>query len=155
MMAATGGGGHVSAKHYLESLLEFIVRHGGISSSANGDQMQNGSQGSEVISLGRFISEIVNLRDEQGDTALNLAGRARSVLVPQLLEVGADPHIPNHTGLRPADYGVGVDMVDGNGQSQQAGGRNDTFIDQLAKSKKEILNGKNLFITQSPLIIRY
>ncbi|KAJ5461227.1 uncharacterized protein N7458_002779 [Penicillium daleae] len=110
MMAATGGGGH------------------------------NGSQGSEVISLGRFISEIVNLRDEQGDTALNLAGRARSVLVPQLLEVGADPHIPNHTGLRPADYGVGVDMVDGNGQSQQAGGRNDTFIDQLAKSKKEILN---------------
>lgn len=155
MMAATGGGGHVSAKHYLESLLEFIVRHGGISFSANGDQMQNGSQGSEVISLGRFISEIVNLRDEQGDTALNLAGRARSVLVPQLLEVGADPHIPNHTGLRPADYGVGVDMVDGNGQSQQARGRNDTFIDQLAKSKKEILNGKNLFITQSPLIIRY
>lgn len=145
VMAATGGGGHVSAKHYLESLLEFIVRHGGISST-NGDHTQNGSQGSEVISLGRFISEIVNLRDEQGDTALNLAGRARSVLVPQLLEVGADPHIPNHTGLRPADYGVGVDMVDGNGQSQQAGGRNDTFIDQLAKSKKEILDGMNLFM---------
>lgn len=144
VMAATGGGGHVSAKHYLESLLEFIVRHGGISSGANGDRVQNGSQGSEVISLGRFISEIVNLRDEQGDTALNLAGRARSVLVPQLLEVGADPHIPNHTGLRPADYGVGVDMVDGNGQSQQAGGRNDTFIDQLAKSKKEILDGKSV-----------
>jgi hypothetical protein len=143
VMAATGGGGHVSAKHYLESLLEFIVRHGGISSSTNGDHTQNGSQGSEVISLGRFISEIVNLRDEQGDTALNLAGRARSVLVPQLLEVGADPHIPNHTGLRPADYGVGVDMVDGNGQSQQASGRNDTFIDQLAKSKKDILDGKN------------
>ncbi|KAJ5176569.1 uncharacterized protein N7482_002446 [Penicillium canariense] len=140
VMAATGGGGHVSAKHYLESLLEFIVRHGGITSSANGDHMQNGSQDSGVISLGRFISEIVNLRDEQGDTALNLAGRARSVLVPQLLEVGADPHIPNHTGLRPADYGVGVDMVDGNSQVQQAGGRSDTFIDQLAKSKKEILD---------------
>ncbi|KAJ5574116.1 uncharacterized protein N7459_008543 [Penicillium hispanicum] len=140
VMAATGGGGHVSAKHYLESLLEFIVRHGGISSSSNGDQMQNGTQGSDVISLGRFISEIVNLRDDQGDTALNLAGRARSVLVPQLLEVGADPHIPNHTGLRPADYGVGVDMVDGNSQSQQAGGRGDSFIDQLAKSKKEILD---------------
>lgn len=142
VMAATGGGGHVSAKHYLESLLEFIVRHGGISSSTNGDSLQNGSLGGDVISLGRFISEIVNLRDDQGDTALNLAGRARSVLVPQLLEVGADPHIPNHTGLRPADYGVGVDMVDGNSQSQQAGGRNDTFIDQLAKSKKDILDGK-------------
>ncbi|KAJ6021431.1 hypothetical protein N7540_006935, partial [Penicillium herquei] len=140
VMAATGGGGHVSAKHYLECLLEFIVRHGGITSNANGDQAQNGSQGNDVISLGRFISEIVNLRDDQGDTALNLAGRARSVLVPQLLEVGADPHIPNHTGLRPADYGVGVDMADGNAQSQGAEVRGDTFIDQLAKSKKEILD---------------
>ncbi|KAJ5263589.1 Glycoside hydrolase superfamily [Penicillium angulare] len=143
VMAATGGGGHVSAKHYLESLLEFIVRHGGITgntSNTNGDHKQNGSHESDVISLGRFISEIVNLRDDQGDTALNLAGRARSVLVPQLLEVGADPHIPNHTGLRPADYGVGVDMVDGSAQSQQADGRGDTFIDQLAKSKKEILD---------------
>lgn len=141
VMAATGGGGHVSAKHYLESLLEFIVRHGGIVPINNGDGLQTGPPGANVISLGRFISEIVNLRDEQGDTALNLAGRARSVLVPQLLEVGADPHIPNHTGLRPADYGVGVDMVDGNSQSQ-ASNRNDTFIDQLAKSKKEILDGK-------------
>ncbi|KAJ6130211.1 hypothetical protein N7512_002991 [Penicillium capsulatum] len=140
VMAATGGGGHVSAKHYLESLLEFIVRYGGIVPTSNGDSLQNGSSGTNVISLGRFISEIVNLRDDQGDTALNLAGRARSVLVPQLLEVGADPHIPNHTGLRPADYGVGVDMVDGNSQSQQTGSRNDTFIDQLAKSKKEILD---------------
>lgn len=144
MMAATGGGGHVSAKHYLEALLEFTVRHGGIAPSANGDHATNGIPGGEVMSLGRFISEIVNLRDDQGDTALNLAGRARSVLVPQLLEVGADPHIPNHTGLRPADYGVGVDMVDGNSQSQQPANRNDSFIDQLAKSKKEILDGKYL-----------
>jgi ankyrin repeat protein len=145
MMAATGGGGHVSAKHYLEALLEFIVRHGGIVSTTNGDRTPNGTSTPEVISLGRFISEIVNARDDQGDTALNLAGRARSVLVPQLLEVGADPHIPNHTGLRPADYGVGVDMVDGNSQSQQAVNRNDTFIDQLAKSKKDILECKQGF----------
>ncbi|KAI2847695.1 hypothetical protein CBS147343_2624 [Aspergillus niger] len=144
VMAATGGGGHVSAKHYLEALLEFIVRHGGTSLSRqtpNG-ATENGqlSQAGEVMTLGRFISEIVNLRDDQGDTALNLAGRARSVLVPQLLEVGADPHIPNHTGLRPADYGVGVDMVDGNAQSQQAGNGGDSFMDQLEKTKKEILD---------------
>ncbi|OJJ41857.1 hypothetical protein ASPWEDRAFT_288598 [Aspergillus wentii DTO 134E9] len=145
VMAATGGGGHVSAKHYMEALLEFIVRHGGTSVGqqiSNGaiDKGQNGLQPGQVITLGRFISEIVNLRDDQGDTALNLAGRARSVLVPQLLEVGADPHIPNHTGLRPADYGVGVDMIDGNPQSQQSGNRNDSFTDQLAKAKKEILD---------------
>ncbi|RHZ61086.1 hypothetical protein CDV55_100902 [Aspergillus turcosus] len=145
VMAATGGGGHVSAKHYLEALLEFIVRHGGTSISQqppNGVEgtNRNKTQAGEVITLGRFISEIVNLRDDQGDTALNLAGRARSVLVPQLLEVGADPHIPNHTGLRPADYGVGVDMVDGNAQSQQAASKNDSFIDHLAKTKKEIFD---------------
>lgn len=147
VMAATGGGGHVSAKHYLEALLEFIVRHGGTSLSRqtpNGasENGQGLSQAGEVMTLGRFISEIVNLRDDQGDTALNLAGRARSVLVPQLLEVGADPHIPNHTGLRPADYGVGVDMVDGNAQSQQAGNGGDSFMDQLEKTKKEILDCK-------------
>ncbi|KAL2014490.1 hypothetical protein VTN00DRAFT_2015 [Thermoascus crustaceus] len=152
VMAATGGGGHVSAKHYLEALLEFIVRHGGSSISlptpnvADGNE-QSGSQQYEVITLGRFISEIVNLRDDQGDTALNLAGRARSVLVPQLLEVGADPHIPNHTGLRPADYGVGVDMVNGNSQSQQNGEKNDSFTDQLAKTKKEILDATIAHIT--------
>ncbi|RAL08552.1 putative APSES transcription factor (MbpA) [Aspergillus homomorphus CBS 101889] len=152
VMAATGGGGHVSAKHYLEALLEFIVRHGGTSAGQPGstgvmDNGQNLPQTGEVITLGRFISEIVNLRDDQGDTALNLAGRARSVLVPQLLEVGADPHIPNHTGLRPADYGVGVDMVEGNGQSQQTGNRNDSFMDQLAKTKKEILDSTLAQIT--------
>lgn len=143
VMAATGHGGHVSAKHYLEALLEFIVRHGGTSlnqQTSNGTASQPGTPlSNEVITLGRFISEIVNLRDDQGDTALNLAGRARSVLVPQLLEVGADPHIPNHTGLRPADYGVGVDMVDGS--SQPAGSRSDTFLAQLAKTRKEILEG--------------
>lgn len=148
VMAATGGGGHVSAKHYMEALLEFIVRHGGTSVSMHAPNglAENGERGpmmGEVITLGRFISEIVNLRDDQGDTALNLAGRARSVLVPQLLEVGADPHIPNHTGLRPADYGVGVDMIDGN--SQQADSKGDSFTDQLAKTKKEILDGEFAF----------
>ncbi|KAM5470309.1 transcriptional regulator swi6 [Microsporum ferrugineum] len=136
MMAATGGGGHVAAKHYLESLLEYIVRHGG---TTNGTSSFPESPKFEIISLGRFMSEMVNIQDDQGDTALNLAGRARTVLVPQLLEVGADPHIPNNTGLRPADYGVGVDMVNGNSQGLQVGTGSDAYMDQLARTKKEIL----------------
>lgn len=146
VMAATGGGGHVSAKHYLEALLEFIVRHGGtpIDQQIPNESVENDGPRT-VITLGRFISEIVNLRDDQGDTALNLAGRARSVLVPQLLEVGADPHIPNHTGLRPADYGVGVDMIDGN---SQGGNKSDSFMDQLSKTKREVLDGKLLMPLQ-------
>jgi ankyrin repeat protein len=153
IMAATGGGGHVSAKHYLEALLEYVVRHGAGSQAAqeNEKAMANGGNGvnaneqsrPEIISLGRFVSELVNLRDDQGDTALNIAGRARSVLVPQLLEVGADPQVPNHTGLRPADYGVGVDMINESAQLQQNGEKKDSFIDQLAKTKKEILDGKD------------
>jgi ankyrin repeat protein len=150
LMAATGGGAHVSAKHYLEALLEFVLRHGAQvkenaeNPSTNGENRvtENGQSQGEIISLGRFVSELVNLRDDQGDTALNIAGRARSVLVPQLLEVGADPYVANHTGLRPADYGVGVDMVSESSQSQQSGEKKDSFIDQLAKTKKEILDGK-------------
>ena len=136
MMAATGGCGHVAAKHYLEALLDFIVRHGG----PVGSQQRTDPHEREVIGLGRFMSEMVNVRDDQGDTALNLAGRARTVLVPQLLEVGADPHIANHTGLRPADYGVGVDMVNGASQEQQKAEGKESFLSQLAKTKKEILD---------------
>ncbi|PGG97380.1 hypothetical protein GX51_07350 [Blastomyces parvus] len=141
MMAATGGGGHVAAKHYLESLLEFIVRYGGPAGSMQGtlNTSTNGSNGqhkSEVIGLGKFMSEMVNIQDDQGDTVLNLAGRARTVLVPQLLEVGANPHIPNNTGLRPADYGVGVDMVNGGLQN----GESESFSTRLSKTRRELLD---------------
>ncbi|GAM37500.1 hypothetical protein TCE0_024f07471 [Talaromyces pinophilus] len=141
IMGATGNGGYVAAKHYLESLLAFVVEHGAGNQEnekapTNGEHEQ--PQG-KIIGLGRFVSELVNLRDDNGDTALNIAGRARSVLVPQLLEVGADPQIPNHTGVRPADYGVGVDMVNEGSQSQPGEEKQETFIEQLAKTKKEIL----------------
>ncbi|KAL2367785.1 hypothetical protein RJ035_001335 [Blastomyces gilchristii] len=145
MMAATGGGGHVAAKHYLESLLEFIVRYGGPAGSvqASLNTTANGSNGQhqvEVIGLGKFMSEMVNIQDDQGDTVLNLAGRARTVLVPQLLEVGANPHIPNNTGLRPADYGVGVDMVNGGLQN----GESESFSTRLSKTRRELLDFTSL-----------
>ncbi|EEP81388.1 hypothetical protein UREG_06253 [Uncinocarpus reesii 1704] len=153
MMAATGGDGHVAAKHYLECLLEFIVRHGGPSnsqqSSANGASSLRNPQRTEVIGLGRFMSDMINIQDDQGDTALNLAGRARTILVPQLLEVGASPHIPNHTGLRPADYGVGVDMVSSGGQGLQNGDADDSFSTQLARTKQDILSSALAQITSA------
>ncbi|WEW57018.1 transcriptional regulator swi6 [Emydomyces testavorans] len=153
VMAATGGDGHVAAKHYLECLLEFIVRHGGPSNSPrkpiNGTTSFSDSQKTEILGLGRFMSNMVNIQDDQGDTALNLAGRARTILVPQLLEVGASPHIPNHTGLRPADYGVGVDMVNNGEQGQQNGDANDSFSSQLARAKKDILSSTLAQITSA------
>lgn len=77
----------------------------------NGVDTTTSSQVPETIGLSQFILEAVNIRDEQGDTAVNLTGWARTVLVPQLLKVGVNPHLLNHMGLRPADYSVGVNMI--------------------------------------------
>lgn len=90
-----------SSRYYLESLLEWVVRQGGVVNS------QNGSGGAR-INLGRFMSEIVNAQDKAGDTALNIAARiGNRSIISQLLEVGADPSIANKAGLRPQDFGVG------------------------------------------------
>ncbi|KAJ3283288.1 low-affinity phosphate transporter [Borealophlyctis nickersoniae] len=69
-------------RYYMECLLEWIARHGG------------------------DFESIVDLRDVNGDTALNVAARVGSRnLVSQLIDVGADPGIANRAGLRPADFG--------------------------------------------------
>jgi regulatory protein SWI6 len=97
-------------RYYLESLLEFVVRRGSASSS----QEQPTSQRQlNTISLGRFMSEIVNAQDKSGDTALNLAARTSTrTIIDQLIEVGADPHIGNNGGLAPVDFGVVNDASD-------------------------------------------
>jgi ankyrin repeat protein len=59
----------------------------------------------------RFMQEMVNARDKAGNTALNLAARiGNRNIISQLLEVQADPTIPNHKGTRPIDFGVGSDL---------------------------------------------
>jgi ankyrin repeat protein len=56
---------------------------------------------------------MVNARDKQGNTALNLAARiGNRNIISQLMEVQADPTIPNHKGTRPVDFGVGSDSGD-------------------------------------------
>jgi hypothetical protein len=54
---------------------------------------------------------IINLQDEHGDTALNIAARVgnRSI-VKTLVEVGANRLLPNKLGLRPGDFGVEEDV---------------------------------------------
>lgn len=88
------------SKYYLESLLEFVVRSGSQSTTQNGGG---------VMSIGRFMSEIVNAQDKRGDTALLFAARVNNrSIIHQLVEVGADPSIPNKAGLRPQEYGIGL-----------------------------------------------
>ncbi|KAJ3852016.1 transcription factor [Lentinula lateritia] len=50
---------------------------------------------------------IVDLQDEHGDTALNIAARVGSrTLVRTLVDVGANKTLSNKLGLRPGDFGV-------------------------------------------------
>lgn len=130
-----------SSKYYLEALLEFLVRigrDGGSTSAAaatiannmqalNGDVSmhqgpQNPTKGS--VSLIRFLSHIVNARDKAGNTALNLVARiGNRSIIQQLLEIHADPALPNYKGVSAKDFGVGVG-IDHSSQSftQQSNG---------------------------------
>ncbi|KAK7202658.1 hypothetical protein BZA70DRAFT_285677 [Myxozyma melibiosi] len=107
-IALTAGikGRAAASRYYLECLLEWIVRHGGAPEQGG-------------LSLGRFMSEVVNAQDKNGDTSLNIAARiGNKAIVQQLLEVGADASIPNRAGLRPVDFGVGPEL--GEAAAQQA-----------------------------------
>jgi regulatory protein SWI6 len=95
-----------ASKYYLESLLEFVVRQG---SAPNSQQsFTNGPPALKSIGIGRFMSEIVNIQDRSGDTALNIASRiGNRSIISQLMEVGADASIANRSNLSPIDFGVG------------------------------------------------
>ncbi|KAF1354251.1 apses transcription factor-like protein [Lizonia empirigonia] len=100
-----------SSKYYLEALLEYLVR-----SNIGANQIPSFLENSNYpkpIGLMRFMQEMVNARDKAGNTALNLAARiGNRNIISQLLEVQADPTIPNHKGTRPIDFGVGSDLHD-------------------------------------------
>ncbi|PSN70853.1 apses transcription factor-like protein [Corynespora cassiicola Philippines] len=94
-----------SSKYYLEALLEYLVR-----SNIGHSQASFGINNNlpKPIGLMRFMQDMVNARDKAGNTALNLAARiGNRNIISQLMEVQADPSIPNHKGTRPIDFGVG------------------------------------------------
>jgi hypothetical protein len=78
----------VCARYYLDQIFMWIAQNQG----------------------GDFRS-IVDLQDEHGDTALNIAARVGNrSLVRTLLDVGANRVLPNKLGLRPGDFGVEVEV---------------------------------------------
>ncbi|KAG6889747.1 hypothetical protein C0992_004265 [Termitomyces sp. T32_za158] len=81
----------VSARYYLEQIFMWIAQR----------------QGGDFKSL-------VDLQDEHGDTALNIAARVGNrSLVRTLLDVGANRILPNKLGLRPGDFGVETEELSG------------------------------------------
>lgn len=77
------------------------------------------------VTLVRFLSHIVNARDKAGNTALNLVARVgnRSI-IQQLIEIHADPSLPNYKGVSAKDFGVDIgnernEKGSGNGNGSQ------------------------------------
>lgn len=134
-----------ASKYYLESLLEFVVRQG---SAPNSQQsFSNGPPAIRSMGIGRFMSEIVNVQDKSGDTALNIAARiGNRSIISQLLEVGADAGIANRSNLCPIDFGIGDPADVGNrtsGAPDKAIGKNER------ESSSNIISCKFLFHYQS------
>ncbi|KAF2722910.1 apses-domain-containing protein, partial [Polychaeton citri CBS 116435] len=91
---------------------EMANQTNGISSNGSSQESQGGQPISkDPVSLVRFLSHIVNARDKAGNTALNLVARiGNRSIIQQLLEIHADPNLPNHKGVSAKDFGVtGVD----------------------------------------------
>ncbi|KAI9756539.1 MAG: hypothetical protein M4579_003798 [Chaenotheca gracillima] len=103
-------GRSAASRYYLNCLLEFVVRRGGVAGNQPNAQMLSDSAPPSLKAMGlaQFISEIVDAQDKSGDTALNIAARINNIkMIQQLLEIGANTGISNRAGLSPADFGVG------------------------------------------------
>ena len=127
-----------ASRYYLETLLEWIVKIG--------SSLPKGS-----ITLGKFMSDIVNAQDKNGDTCLNIAARiGNKAIVQQLFDIGADPSIPNKAGLRPVDFGITVNGLNASSvkslqQNQSKTYSNPKLVPQqssgkILESMKQVLN---------------
>ena len=132
-----------ASKYYLESLLEFVVRQG---SAPNSQQsFTNVPPALKSMGIGRFMSEIVNVQDKSGDTALNIAARiGNRSIISQLLEVGADSSIPNRSNLCPIDFGIG-DPADIENRAAAGFRDGDKAVSkETRESSGEIINCKSI-----------
>lgn len=149
--AAVKGRG-AACRYYLECLLEFVVRQGSASNSQQ-NSFQNAPEANmppamKSIGLARFMAEIVNAPDMSGDTALNLAARVgNKSIIHQLIEIGANPTIPNRGGLKPIDFGVGGEPESGDVQSssQQLTKTDKNQSSKVHEISQEIMSCKSSF----------
>lgn len=93
------------------------------------------------VTLVRFLSHVVNARDKAGNTALNLVARVgnRSI-IQQLIEIHADPSLPNNKGVSAKDFWGAVDesFADGGPLSQLS----DALHTQVPLSQDATVDGE-------------
>ena len=147
-----------ACRYYLETLLEFVVRQGSASNSQQNSFQDPSTLAPKPIGLARFMSEIVNAEDISGDTALNLAARiGNKSIIQQLLEVGADPTIPNRGGLRPIDFGVGgepSELMHVDPLNQLSKTQRDS-VSKVTESSQELMTCKSLNFIPLPSFLKY
>ncbi|CAG8977980.1 hypothetical protein HYALB_00001862 [Hymenoscyphus albidus] len=136
-----------ATKYYLESLLEFVVRAGTAPNSQQSNSFSSNAPAMQTMNLGRFMSEVVNIQDKSGDTALNNAARiGNRSIISQLLEVGANPEIKNRSGLCPHDFGVGESL----GNADVGSGRipaPEKFTSRTNQTSNEIISSISSLVT--------
>ena len=148
-------GRSAASKYYLESLLEFVVRQGSAPSSQQNSFSSNiAPMAVKTIGLASFMHEIVNARDKSGDTALNIAARiGNRSIIQQLIEVRADATIANRAGLKPSDFGIGVEgETDPSGQfrpiSIQEPAEDGAVGRAVGETSREIMTCNNLHLSE-------
>ncbi|CAL3962970.1 unnamed protein product [Diplocarpon coronariae] len=136
-----------ASKYHLETLLEFVVRQG---SAPNSQQsFTNDSPAPKTLGIGRFMSEVVNIQDRSGDTALNIASRiGNRSIISQLIEVGADASIANRSNLSPMDFGVG-DPSEFERRPGEERCHNKIMSNERKESSTEIINSITALLNQT------
>ncbi|PVH82168.1 apses transcription factor-like protein [Cadophora sp. DSE1049] len=136
-----------ASKYHLETLLEFVVRQG---SAPNSQQsFSNAPAPLKTLGIGRFMSEVVNIQDRSGDTALNIASRiGNRSIISQLIEVGADASIANRSNLSPMDFGVG-DPSEFERRPGEERVQNKSMSNERKESSSEIINSITTLLNQT------
>lgn len=95
-------GCNAAAKYYLDILMGWIVKKQKRLPAKTSSPL-------DEIDLHWVIKHLLNARDSNGDTCLNIAARLGNVaIVEALMDYGANPNISNNSGLRPTDFGAGT-----------------------------------------------
>lgn len=116
-----------SARQYMTGVLEWVAKEqqqqqpnsAAMSEPAsatpgNGTANANGTAGNAHSSVGHTtinLKTLIDVQDIHGDTALNIAARVGNKgLVGLLIDAGADKARANKLGLKPADFGVEIEV---------------------------------------------